>query len=377
VKRNCPAAPPAKLASMDYKARQRRQQSALAAHRFDALLVTHPSNVRYLCGFTGSAGAIVISQRKSAFFTDGRYNEQARAEVEGSRIVVARKSPLASAAEWLVGNAKKLGVKTLGIEAEHLTVAERSWLAKALPSGLRLRAAPPLVEQARMIKDAEEIERLRTAVLLGARLFDVIVKAIRPGVKETEVAAELEYAARRAGADGMSFDTIIASGTRSALPHGRASEAAIPANGFVVCDFGVILAGYCSDMTRTVHVGQPNAEMRRVYAAVRDAQQAALETVKAGVSAGEVDQSARKVLQKKGLARHFTHSTGHGVGLEIHEAPRLAAGQKEVLQPGMVVTIEPGVYIPGVGGVRIEDMVVVADNGCQILTPTGKELITI
>jgi Xaa-Pro aminopeptidase len=362
---------------MDHKARQRRQQSALAAHRFDALLVTHPSNVRYLCGFTGSAGAIVISQRKSAFFTDGRYNEQARAEVEGSRIVVARKSPLASAAEWLVGNAKKLGVKTLGVEAEHLTVAERSWLAKALPSGLRLRAAPPLVEQARMIKDAEEIERLRTAVLLGARLFDVIVKAIRPGVKETEVAAELEYAARRAGADGMSFDTIIASGTRSALPHGRASEAAIPANGFVVCDFGVILAGYCSDMTRTVHVGQPNAEMRRVYATVRDAQQAALETVKAGVSAGEVDQSARKVLQKKGLARHFTHSTGHGVGLEIHEAPRLAAGQKEVLQPGMVVTIEPGVYIPGVGGVRIEDMVVVTDNGCQILTPTGKELITI
>jgi Xaa-Pro aminopeptidase len=320
---------------------------------------------------------MVLSKSKSVFFTDGRYNEQARAEVQGSRMVVARKSPLAAAAEWLVGNAKKLGLKTLGIEAEHLSVAERSRLAKALPSGLRLREAPLLVEQARVIKDGEEIERLRAAVLLGASLFDVILKAIRPGVKETEVAAELEYAARRAGADGMSFDTIIASGTRSALPHGRASEAVIPANGFVVCDFGVILAGYCSDMTRTVHVGQPNAEMRRVYAVVRDAQQAALETVRAGVSTGEVDQSARKVLRNKGLAKHFTHSTGHGVGLEIHEAPRLAAGQREVLQPGMVITIEPGAYIPGVGGVRIEDLVVVTDNGCQILTPTGKDLITI
>ncbi len=362
---------------MDHKGRQRRLQSLLATHCLDALLLTHPANVRYLCGFTGSAGAVVISESKSVFFTDGRYKEQASLEVQGSRIVVTRKSPLTAAAEWLVRNAKNLGVKTLGIEAEHLSVAERSRLAKALPPGLRLREAPPLVEQARVIKDGEEIERLRAAVLLGASLFDVILKAIRPGVKETEVAAELEYAARRAGADGMSFDTIIASGPRSALPHGRASEAPIPANGFVVCDFGVILAGYCSDMTRTVHVGQPNADMRRVYAAVRDAQQAAMDTVRAGVSTSEVDQSARKVLRNKGLAKYFTHSTGHGVGLEIHEAPRLAAGQKDVLQAGMVITIEPGAYIPGVGGVRIEDMVVVTDNGCQILTPTGKELITI
>jgi Xaa-Pro aminopeptidase len=362
---------------MDHKGRQHRLQSLLAAHQLDALLIAHPPNVRYLCGFTGSAGAIVISGSKSAFFTDGRYKEQAGLEVQGSRVVVARKSPLTAAAEWLVTNAKKLGVKTLGIEAEHLSVAERSRLVKALPSGLRLREAPPLVEQARMIKDAEEIERLRAAVLLGARLFDRVLETIRPGVKETEVAAELEYTARRAGADGMSFETIIASGTRSALPHGRASEVPIPANGFVVCDFGVILAGYCSDMTRTVHVGQPSEEMRQVYAAVLDAQQAALQTVRAGLSTGEVDRSARKVLQNKGLGKHFTHSTGHGVGLEIHETPRLAAGQKDVLQPGMVITIEPGAYIPGVGGVRIEDMVVVTQRGCQILTPTGKELITI
>jgi Xaa-Pro aminopeptidase len=362
---------------MDYKGRQTRFQAALERTGLDGLLITHLPNIRYLCGFTGTSGAVVLCESKSVFFTDGRYKEQAGVEVQGSRVVVARKSPLTAAAEWLMANAKKLGLKTLGIEAEHLSVAERSRLAKALPSGLRLRVAPPLVEQARMIKDAEEIERLRAAVLLGASLFDVILEAIRPGAKETEVAAELEYAARRAGADGMSFDTIIASGTRSALPHGRASEAAIPAGGFVVCDFGVILAGYCSDMTRTVHVGQPNEQMRRVYEAVRDAQQAAVGTVRAGVSAGEVDRSARKVLQKKGLGRHFTHSTGHGVGLEIHEAPRLAAGQKDVLQAGMVITIEPGAYIPGVGGVRIEDIVVVTERGCQILTPTGKELITI
>jgi len=352
-------------------------RAALEPNRLDALLITHPANVRYLCGFTGSAGAVLLSESKSIFFTDGRYKEQADAEVQGSRVVVTRKSPLTAAGEWLGGNAKKLGVKTLGIEAEHLSVAERSRLAKALPSGLRLREALPLVEQARLIKDAEEVERLRAAVLLGASLFDVVLKAIRPGVKETEVAAELEYAARRAGADGMSFDSIIASGIRSALPHGRASEAVIPANGFVVCDFGVILAGYCSDMTRTVHLGQPNGDMRRVYTAVCDAQQAALETVRAGVSASEVDQSARKVLRNKGLAKHFTHSTGHGVGLEIHEAPRLAVGQKDVLQAGMVITVEPGAYIPGVGGVRIEDMVVVTERGCQILTPAGKELITI
>ena len=269
--------------------------------------------------------------------------------MQGSRVIVSRKSPLTAATEWLVGNAKKMGLKTLGIEAEHMTVAERFRLAKGLPPGLRLREAPPLVEQARMIKDAEEIERLRAAVLLGASLFDVLLKAIGPGIRETEVAAELEYAARRAGADGMSFDTIVASGARSALPHGRASEAVIPSKGFVVCDFGVILAGYCSDMTRTVHVGKPSAEMRRVYEAVREAQQAGIESVKAGVSAGEVDRSARKLLQGKGLGRRFTHSTGHGVGLEIHEAPRLAAGQKDVLQPGMVITIEPGAYIPGVG----------------------------
>ena len=250
-------------------------------------------------------------------------------------------------------------------------------LARLLRPDFRLRETRGLVERARMVKDADEIARLRAAAVLGASLFERALEVIRPGVKENEVAAEMEYAARRAGAEEMSFPTIIAAGKRSALPHGRASTAAIPSRGFVVCDFGVILSGYCSDRTRTVHVGRATGEARRRYEAVREAQAVAVETVRAGVNVGEVDQAARNVLRNKGLARHFTHSTGHGVGLEIHEPPRIASGQTEILRPGMVITLEPGVYIAGSGGVRIEDMVVVTEQGCEVLAPASKELITI
>ena len=370
---------------MDHRGRQQRLQDSLSTHRLDALLVTHPPNVRYLCGFTGSAGVLVIAAKKRIFFTDGRYTAQARAEVQGAKIVIARKGPLAAAAAWLSANRLSTQPKRrrgasparIGIEGEHMTVAARSRLGGLLPAGLRLRGAPALIEQARMVKDDEEIACLRSAVNLGSSLFDRALETIRPGVRETEVAAEMEYAARQAGAEAMSFDTIIASGVRSALPHGRASQAAIPAEGFVVCDFGVILAGYCSDMTRTVYVGRPSEEARGIYQAVQQAQQAAVDVVKPGIAAGEVDRAARKSLQNSGLAKYFTHSTGHGVGLEIHEAPRLAAGQTEVLKPGMVITIEPGVYVPGKWGVRIEDMVVVTERGCEVLTPTSKELVAI
>jgi Xaa-Pro aminopeptidase len=359
---------------MNYTDRIKRLQRSLATHKLDSFLVTHPPNVRYLCGFTGSASALLISGRKATFFTDGRYITQAKEEIQGARVVIAQKPPLAAAAEWL---AKKSPPTTVGIEGDHLTVAERARLVGLLPKGVRLKSSPPLVEQERLVKDSDEIELLRSAVLLGSSLFDVALKSIRPGVREIEVAAEMEYAARRAGADALSFETIIASGERSALPHGRASEAKIPASGFVVCDFGVILTGYCSDMTRTVYVGRPPDEARRLYEAVKSAQQAAVESVRPGVSVGEVDGAARKMLQREGLGRYFTHSTGHGVGLEIHESPRVAAGQKDVLGPGMVITIEPGAYIPGRWGVRIEDIVAVTETGCDVLTPTSKELITI
>jgi len=214
-------------------------------------------------------------------------------------------------------------------------------------------------------------------VKLGARLFDRALEVIRPGVKENAVATEMEYAARRAGAEEMSFPTIIASGARSALPHGRASSQAIATGGFVVCDFGVILGGYCSDQTRTVWVGQPTAESRSAYDAVKQAQLSAIEAVRAGATVAQVDTAARKVLRRAKLARYFTHSTGHGVGLEIHEAPRVAQGQDEVLRPGMVITIEPGVYFPGKWGVRIEDMVAVTAHGCEVLTPTSKDFLAI
>jgi Xaa-Pro aminopeptidase len=365
---------------MDHQGRQARLRNELGHNRLNGLLVTHLPNIRYLCGFSGSSGALLISEGQNVFFTDGRYTTQAKAEVQGARVVIRRKAAALAAAEWMKANRTRLGGKRpgrLGIEAQHLTVADRNQLAHALVPNFRLREAPPLVESARMVKDAEEIERVRAAVLLGASLFDVALETIRPGVEEVVVAAEMEYAARRKGAEQMSFETIIASGTRSALPHARASEARIPDAGFVLCDFGVILAGYCSDMTRTVYVGHPTDDARAVYEAVRQAQQAALSAVRPGVSVGEVDQAARKLLRKNKLARYFTHSTGHGVGLEIHEMPRVAAGQSEILRPGMVITIEPGVYLPGKWGVRIEDMVVVTEQGCKVLTPTSKELIAI
>ena len=363
---------------MDYKGRQRRLRESLPSNRLDGLLVTHLPNIRYLCGFTGSAGALLVSDAKSVLFTDGRYRTQARAEVQGGKVVIGKKGPLAACAEWLRANKSRSRMRRrIGIESEHFTVAERSRLAAMVPRDSLLRPAPALIERSRTVKDAEEIEQIQSAVLLGADLFDVILKMTRPGVKESEVAAELEYAARKAGAEGMSFPTIIAGGTRSSLPHGRASEATIPSRGFVVCDFGVILAGYCSDMTRAMHVGRPTSEARRIYEAVRQAQQAAIEAVQPGVTAGEVDQAARKLLKKSNLDRYFTHSTGHGVGLEIHEPPRIATGQEEILHPGMVITIEPGVYIPGKFGVRIEDMVVVTERGCQVLTPTSKRMIVL
>jgi Xaa-Pro aminopeptidase len=365
---------------MNYQDRQKKIQSLLAPNRLDALLVSHLPNVRYLCGFTGSAGALLITEKHSLFFTDGRYTTQARDEVQGAKLIIVSQPPLLAAAKWIDANRKSFGRRTvwkLGIESEHLSVSGRDRLAAELPSFCRLSKSPGLVEQLRMIKDAQEMDCIRAAVQLGSALFDTALKTIRPGVKETDVAAEMEYAAHRAGAQEMSFSTIIAAGKRSALPHGRASATMIPARGFVVCDFGVILSGYCSDKTRTVHVGRPTAEERRAYEAVRSAQQASIDAVRPGVRVGDVDGAGRKLLKKEGLAKYFTHSTGHGVGLEIHEVPRIAAGQTEVLQPGMVITIEPGVYLPGKWGVRIEDMVLVTESGCEVLASTSKDLITL
>jgi Xaa-Pro aminopeptidase len=362
---------------MDHAGRLSRLRSALEENDLDSLLVTHLPNIYYLSGFTGSAAALLVADDGSILFTDGRYRTQAREEVKVARIAIARKSPLVAAAEWLAGQRKKSSPTVLGIEPESISAGMRDRLTSVLKGKARLRSAPPLVEQARMVKDSAEILRIRRAVELGASLFHVAVKKIRPGVSEVGVAAAMEYKARCAGAEGMSFPTILASGTRSAIVHGRASSAHIPRRGFVVCDFGVILADYCSDRTRTVHVGRPSEEAQRMYDAVLEAQLAAIAVVGPGVTAAEVDGAARRVLRQRKLARYFTHSTGHGLGLEIHEAPRLAAGQTQTLEPGMVITIEPGAYVPGKWGVRIEDVVVVTSSGCEVLAPTDKELVII
>jgi Xaa-Pro aminopeptidase len=340
------------------------------------LLVTHLPDLRYLCGFTGSSAALAITRRRARMFTDGRYRAQAAAEVEAAETEIVAGAPAVSAAQWL---AAQPGVLLAGFDPARTTVAELARWKTALPGKLRrgfFQDVPtPLVENLRMVKDEAELALMAEAALKGCQLFEHILRFLRPGIAEIEVAAELEHQARLLGAEGMSFETIIASGERSALPHGRATAAPLPRRGFVTMDFGIIHKGYCSDMTRTVFLGTPKAEERRAYQAVLQAQQAAVESVTAGASCAEVDEAARSILRREGLGEAFSHSTGHGVGLEIHEPPRVGAGQSARLQAGMVITIEPGVYLPGKFGIRIEDMVAVSRGGGQVLTPAVKALI--
>jgi Xaa-Pro aminopeptidase len=356
---------------MDYPLRQKTFQQTIEAMRLDGFVVTHPANLRYLCGYTGSNGLLLFLRGRRVFFTDGRYTEQARDEVRGPRVVIA-KGPLLEAAGRLIGEVKAAAI---GFESDHTTVATAAEMRKLAGKRTAWKPTSGLIMGQRMIKDAEELRIIRDAVNLGAAVYEHALQSIRAGVRESEIAGELEFAARRAGADGMAFDTIVAAGKRSALPHGRASGQPIPRHGFVVIDSGVVQHGYCSDMTRTVHVGRGSREERRWYDAVLEAQMAGIAAVKPGTTAGEVDHAARHVLRRAKLDRFFTHSTGHGVGLEIHEPPRLGKAQEEQLRPGMVITIEPGVYVPDKGGIRIEDMVVVTETGCQVLTPATKELI--
>jgi Xaa-Pro aminopeptidase len=340
------------------------------------LLVTHLPNLRYLSGFTGSSGALAITRRGACLFTDGRYTTQAAEEVSAARVNIVSGSPAVAALQWL---ATQPGVETVGFDPALTSVAELSRWKNALPAKLRRSFLVPLesqlVEPLRWVKDEDELALMSKAALLGCALFEHLLGFIRPGLGELEVAAELEYQARLKGAEGMSFETIVASGSRSALPHGRATDARLPRRGFLTLDFGIILGGYCSDMTRTVYLGKPRTKERASYQAVLEAQEAGVAAVAAGVTCGAVDEAARNVLRRAGLAEAFSHSTGHGVGLEIHELPRIGAGQTARLLPGMVVTIEPGIYLAGQYGIRIEDMVAVTRGGGQVLTPVAKALI--
>lgn len=361
---------------MDHLRRIGQLRRRLTRAGLPGLLVTHLPDVRYLSGFTGSSAALAVTRRAACLFTDGRYTAQAAQEVSAAQVAIVSGSPALHAAEWL---AAQPTVTAAGFDPANTTVAELTRWRNALPAALRrtflVPLAAPLVEPLRLVKDDDELAILREAALTGCRLFDHMLSFLRPGLAEFEVAAELEYQARRLGAEGMSFETIVASGPRSALPHGHATAARLPRRGFVTLDFGIIREGYCSDMTRTVCLGKPSTQERNAYQAVLEAQEQAVAAVAAGVRCGDVDETARGVLRQAGLAEWFTHSTGHGVGLEIHESPRIGAGQTMRLVSGMVITIEPGVYLPGRFGLRIEDMVAVTRTGGEVLTPAPKALI--
>jgi Xaa-Pro aminopeptidase len=332
--------------------------------------VTNPPDVFYLCGFTGSNAALAITPAKTALFTDGRYTAQAREEVKSAKVVIVKGAASKFGVEWL---ARQRSRRCL-VDAATTTVADFKQIEKSgkgTPLKFTTQAGSPVMEL-RLAKDNFELARMREAAALGCELYLDVLSRIAAGASEASIAAHLEYAARMRGAEKMSFDTIVASGARSSFPHGVASLARLPRRGFVVLDFGVILNAYCSDMTRTVHIGKALAAQQAAYEAVLAAQVAAVEAVRPGVTCADVDEAARGVLRQAKLDKWFSHSTGHGVGLEIHEPPRVAAKQETKLEPGMVITIEPGVYLPGKFGIRIEDMVVVTATGHEVLTPAPK-----
>jgi Xaa-Pro aminopeptidase len=361
---------------VNHTARIGRLRRKLTKEKISGLLVTQLHDLRYLSGFTGSSAALAVTPRAACLFTDGRYKSQASEEVRGATIEIVSGAPSVAAVKWL---ADQPGADTAAFDPAHTTIADLERLKAALPAKLRRSfltpLAAPLVEPMRLVKDADELALMSQAALAGCKLFEHLLGFIRPGLRELDVAAELEHQARLLGAEGMSFETIVASGQRSALPHGRATAARLPRKGFLTLDFGIILGGYCSDMTRTVHLGKPGAKERAAYEAVLEAQEAGVQAVQAGAVCSDVDEAARSILRKAGLAEAFSHSTGHGVGIEIHESPRIGAGQKNRLQAGMVITIEPGIYLPGEFGIRIEDMVAVTRAGGQVLTPAPKALI--
>jgi Xaa-Pro aminopeptidase len=351
--------------------RLKRLRDAMAAAGASAYLETHLPNIYYLCGFSGDSGALLIDSSSAALFTDGRFTIQAKEETHGVRVHI-HKGPLLEA---VGGHVKTRIRQKVAVAPSHLSLADWKTLKKAAGSHPKWLAIDAMVESLRAVKDAGEIDRIREAARVGSEVMQEAIQMVRPGVMEMDIAAEIGYRMRRKGASGESFEAIVAAGPRSALPHARPTERKIGRNELVVLDLGAILRRYCSDLTRTVHVGKASARTRQLYRAVLDAQQAAIGALKSGVTCGAVDAAARNVLQSKGLGRYFVHSTGHGIGLEIHEGPRIARDQKARLQAGCIVTIEPGVYVEGVGGIRIEDDALVTARGAEILTTTTREFL--
>ena len=364
-------------------ARHARVRSALEAKGLEALIVTTPANIRYLANHIGTAGTLILTPSDIQLLVDFRYKESVRSRQDspaacpGLRIVDVPDSY----DEALVSATMASPATVIGIEAGHLTVSRQEWLIRTWQSrsaDITLRSTERFIERFRAVKDASEISVLREAARRLTSVAETAFDSIRVGLAEREVAAVIETALRRAGYERPAFDTIVASGPNSALPHYQAGDRALHEGDLVVLDFGGVLDGYCSDLTRTVTVGNPSPEARRLHAAVLEAQSAAIDAVKPGVTTAEVDGAARQVLVGHGLGEAFGHGTGHGLGLDVHEEPRVSKPRSDVpperLEPGMVFTIEPGAYLPGFGGVRIEDDVLVTETGCEVLTSVPRDL---
>ena len=341
----------------------------------DSLLVTHLPNIQYLSGFTGSAGILLVEPSSATLFTDSRYTFQAREEVHGGgvRVQIASQGLLRAAGEHLP--AHKGRTSKVGFAPAQISVAQKQAIESAAGKKLRWVQAGGLIERLRAVKDQSEIQGMRAAALLISRVFREIAPMISPGMAELDLAAEIDYAMRMRGASSPSFETIVASGPRSAWAHARPTSKPLRKNELVVLDQGAILRGCCSDMTRTVFLGRAPAQIRRMYDVVLEAQRAAKDSIRPGIRAAEVDRAACQVLKRRGFGAQFTHSTGHGLGIEVHEMPRLGKGDDTILEAGMVVTVEPGVYIEGLGGVRIEDDVLVTSSGAEDLTDAPREFL--
>jgi Xaa-Pro aminopeptidase len=355
----------------EHTKRRRALLAELTSRKLDCLLVTHPANWYYLTGFTGESGALLVTQDAATLVTDGRFTVQAKEEIAGVKIELQQGGLFATVGACL----RKSGCRRIGYDANQLTVTQWKALRKALGSKARGIESTGLVEGLRRRKDAQELAVMRKAAILAGQVLEGVLKLVRPGVRESELGAEIEYQMKKRGASGASFETIVASGPRGALPHARPTAKKLRKNELVVLDLGAILGHYCSDMTRTVHVGRASKRVREWYRSVQEAQEAAVAAAQAGVTCGEVDAAAREVLKKNGLEQYFVHSTGHGLGLEVHEEPRVARGQAVRLEAGNVITIEPGVYVEGVGGIRIEDDVAVQAGRNEVLTRVKRDLI--
>jgi Xaa-Pro aminopeptidase len=341
--------------------------------KIDALLVSALPNIRYLSGFTGDNGLLLVTPESQTLFTDPRFTIQASQECTCA-IKIAPKGPVDPYAVEAISRKK---LKRVGFEATRMIYDVHRRLKEALPLGVTLKPIGPVIEQLRMVKSKEEIARIRLSVQTNSQAFEKTVQSIRPGVSESHIAAELEFQMRRLGAEKAAFETIVAAGPRSALPHARPGDRKVGVDELLLIDMGACQDGYMSDMTRMLFFGKLNRRIRDMYQSVLKAQLAAIAAVREGITAGQVDQQARQVLESEGLGKAFVHSTGHGLGLEIHEPPRVGRRDKTRLQAGMVITIEPGAYIRDFGGIRIEDTVLVTKNGCEILTPTSKELMVL